>query len=227
MVFSQPDGEPSSQLGMGAMAGKNGKTPEGEKIQEKDGSDVQSGEVLARVVLGRTLKEMRKRKLLTITQLALYTGLSVGYLSNVERGQTSPTVDNLRKICGELDVSMSEVLEQKPDERPLVRRSDCSVSERPEEGMTVVTYEFGGAIPSYSIITIEPGEHAHSVDAMHPFSECCHMISGELTVTVEGQVHVLKAGDALLVRKNCRHDMYNEGSEPSVSLWYQTREMAK
>ena len=89
-----------------------------------------------RLMLGRKLKELRKRKLLTITQLSLYTGLSVGYLSNVERGQTSPTVDNLRKICDELDVSPAELITQKIEGKSIIRSTDAQIIVRPERPCT-------------------------------------------------------------------------------------------
>lgn len=41
--------------------------------------------------VGNRIKDIRKKKSLTITELAKYTDLSVGYLSNIERNQTSPT----------------------------------------------------------------------------------------------------------------------------------------
>ena len=111
-----------------------------------------------RLMLGRKLKELRKRKLLTITQLSLYTGLSVGYLSNVERGQTSPTVDNLRKICDELDVSPAELITQKIEGKSIIRSTDAQIIVRPESGMTITQYDFGAIAEPYSVIRLEAGD---------------------------------------------------------------------
>lgn len=175
-----------------------------------------------RLMLGRKLKELRKRKLLTITQLSLYTGLSVGYLSNVERGQTSPTVDNLRKICDELDVSPAELITQKIEGKSIIRSTDAQIIVRPESGMTITQYVFGAIAEPYSVIRLEAGDFEADPEAMHPFPEVCHVLSGELTLRIEGEEFKLVPGDAMLIRANQRHVMLNCSDAPCESLWYQT-----
>lgn len=59
--------------------------------------------------VGNRIKDIRKKKSLTITELAKYTDLSVGYLSNIERNQTSPTLRNLSTICSALNLSLIHI----------------------------------------------------------------------------------------------------------------------
>ena len=49
--------------------------------------------------IGQRIKEIRKSKSITIQKLSQFTDLSVGYLSNLERNQASPTLSNLQRIC--------------------------------------------------------------------------------------------------------------------------------
>ena len=49
--------------------------------------------------IGQRIKEIRKSKSITIQKLSQFTDLSVGYLSNLERNQASPTLNNLQRIC--------------------------------------------------------------------------------------------------------------------------------
>ena len=60
--------------------------------------------------VGNRIKDIRKKKSLTITELAKYTDLSVGYLSNIERNQTSPTLRNLSTICSALNISLRDII---------------------------------------------------------------------------------------------------------------------
>lgn len=48
--------------------------------------------------IGQRIKEIRKSKSITIQKLSQFTDLSVGYLSNLERNQASPTLNNLQRI---------------------------------------------------------------------------------------------------------------------------------
>ena len=51
--------------------------------------------------IGQRIKEIRKSKSITIQKLSQFTDLSVGYLSNLERNQASPTLNNLQRIRSE------------------------------------------------------------------------------------------------------------------------------
>lgn len=186
-----------------------------------EGHDAKNGGDRAHKALGERLKTIRKRRLLTITQLALYTGFSVGYLSNVERGQTSPTVDNLQKICDELGVSITEVLAPEIEEVEHIKLEDAQIHDRPDYGMQVISYAFGGPIEPYCVIIVQPGEYKID-DSMHPYSETCYVISGELHVRVDERDYHLKPGDSVNVHGNYRHIMRNEGDAPCTSIWFHT-----
>lgn len=190
---------------------------------EETSASPQEDEFDSRVALGKRLKELRKRKLLTITQLSLYTGLSVGYLSNVERGQTSPTVSNLTLICRELGVSPVDVLAERESGRDLIRAADAPERTIAECGMSIKVVDFGVGFDAYDVITIEPGDFKVDAPAMHPYPESCFVVSGELTVTLEGEDVVLSEGDALCIRANHRHTIRNSGDVPSVTVWYRMR----
>ena len=61
--------------------------------------------------LGERIRENRKKKMMTIKSLSEYTGLSVGYLSMLEQNKTTPTIDNLARICESLEISIVDILE--------------------------------------------------------------------------------------------------------------------
>ncbi|EJE8675446.1 helix-turn-helix transcriptional regulator [Vibrio parahaemolyticus] len=58
----------------------------------------------ASIVVGKKIKEARKKKKLTIEDLASRSGLSVAHLSRLENGRKSPTITTLEKIALALDV---------------------------------------------------------------------------------------------------------------------------
>jgi transcriptional regulator with XRE-family HTH domain len=61
--------------------------------------------------LGEKIKYFRKRRGLTIKQLSTLTGLSSGFISNIERDLNSPSVSNLQQICQLLDINIVDLIE--------------------------------------------------------------------------------------------------------------------
>ena len=72
--------------------------------------------------IGQRIKEIRKSKSITIQKLSQFTDLSVGYLSNLERNQASPTLNNLQRICVALGISIRDLLSPSGEERTLIRQ---------------------------------------------------------------------------------------------------------
>ena len=60
--------------------------------------------------LGERLRELRQQRDLTLLQLSQQTGLSVSYLSDLERGRTNPSIDTLERIAGMYQVLLGELV---------------------------------------------------------------------------------------------------------------------
>lgn len=175
--------------------------------------------------VGNSLKEIRKQKGFTIVELGLYTGLSVGYLSNIERNQTSPTLRNLSIICNALRVSIADVISMGTEEKLVIKKEDSIKRKYPELKMIEEIVDFGGESGIYTYITIEPGKIKSVPNFIHPYSEVCTVIEGELTIIVEEIEYNLKKGDTIYIKKNVHHIMKNDSNKRSVSFWHRERPM--
>ena len=58
----------------------------------------------ASIIVGQKIKEIRKKKSLTIQELAEKSGMSEGHISRLENGLKSPTISTLEKLAQALDV---------------------------------------------------------------------------------------------------------------------------
>ena len=67
-------------------------------------------EVLMRVMVGQTLRELRLQSGKTLRDVSGAARVSLGYLSEVERGQKEASSELLNAICGALDVELSHML---------------------------------------------------------------------------------------------------------------------
>jgi transcriptional regulator with XRE-family HTH domain len=65
-----------------------------------------------RQVVGETLRGLRLRQRRTLREVSATARVSLGYLSEIERGQKEPSSELLAAICGALDVEMSELFWQ-------------------------------------------------------------------------------------------------------------------
>ncbi|HVX68813.1 MAG TPA: helix-turn-helix transcriptional regulator [Mycobacteriales bacterium] len=72
--------------------------------------------VLLRRLLGDVLRRHRIRQSRTLRDVSSAAGVSLGYLSEVERGRKEASSELLAAICGALEVSMSEVLHEVGDD---------------------------------------------------------------------------------------------------------------
>jgi len=60
--------------------------------------------------LGNELRRLRKSRRLTLANVGKETGLSVSFLSDVERGRTKPSLDTLEKLAACYGVSVNDIL---------------------------------------------------------------------------------------------------------------------
>ena len=64
---------------------------------------------VVREVVGETLRGVRMRQRRTLREVSAAARVSLGYLSEVERGQKEPSSELLAAICGALEVELSEL----------------------------------------------------------------------------------------------------------------------
>ena len=87
--------------------------------------------VLVRELLGETLREERMEQGRTLREVSAGARVSLGYLSEVERGQDEASSELLGSICGALDVPLSSVLRTVSD-KMAAYESVTSLPTRPQ-----------------------------------------------------------------------------------------------
>lgn len=68
--------------------------------------------------IGNMIKLCRRKKQITLQVLSEQTGLSVSYLSTLERGLSSPTIANLNLICEALGITMADLILKLDEKSP-------------------------------------------------------------------------------------------------------------
>ncbi|MFG3260215.1 helix-turn-helix domain-containing protein [Streptomyces sp. NPDC048172] len=85
--------------------------------------------ILLRRLLGDVLRRQRQRQGRTLREVSSSARVSLGYLSEVERGQKEASSELLSSICDALDVRMSELMREVSDELALAELAESAQSD--------------------------------------------------------------------------------------------------
>jgi len=154
--------------------------------------------------LAERLKALRGEKGLSLQDLAARSGISRATLSRIENGEVSPTAETLGALAAAYAMTISRLLA--PAERPfapLVAREQQSAWHDPRHGFARHIVSPPSGALSVEVIRGEIAPHQSIGYDKPPIVGQEHhlvMLSGALTVTVEGATHRLKPGDCLRYR---------------------------
>ncbi|MGE0500546.1 MAG: helix-turn-helix domain-containing protein [Rhizobiaceae bacterium] len=172
--------------------------------------------------LGQRLSERRRALGLTLQEVALGAGLSVGFISQVERGITGLRLSSLAAIARVLDADISHFLSQPLPEGPMTRhdkRLTYAVGNA-EPMYERLSATFAGSTLSSLVIHEPPGFPA--IRMSHEGEEILYVLDGALTVDLGGEIIVLEAGDSLHHSGSVPHNWWNHTDRTTTMLWVGT-----
>lgn len=172
-------------------------------------------------VVGARLRRLRKDRGLTLRALAGRTGLSIGFLSQVERGISTIGLTALGGVAKALDCKLTDFYGPE-DERPdttvvplpthfALTRATSSTTEYVSGQQTyrMLSQRGPDLVLEPMIVHIAPGgsrEEAYG----HPGEEFAYVLAGELLYEVEGVENRLHPGDSVHLRSTVPHSLYND-----------------
>ncbi|MDQ3067630.1 MAG: XRE family transcriptional regulator [Actinomycetota bacterium] len=170
--------------------------------------------------VGARVRSLRRERGLTIEQLAVATGLTKGFISQLERDRTAPSLSSIARICDALGVRLSHIFEREPapalvrkNERPKMNDAFASenhlLSSRDEERFQAIESEIAPGAGAGAELNSLPGE-----------MEFVYVLAGSLELQVGDERHVLEEGDALTYPLSKPHTWKN-GSDTEIAriLW--------
>ncbi|MEM7057432.1 MAG: cupin domain-containing protein [Pseudomonadota bacterium] len=172
--------------------------------------------------VGQDLRALRKARGLTLAELALKVGRSVGWLSQIEREVREPTIGDLRRLADALDQPMSLFFgpaEADEDERGYVVRADNWRSLGTSEAGLVeqlLSPDLGGSFEIVRSVFAPGAELAEA--ATRPTEEAGYIISGTLELEIGPRRFHLKPGDSFRFAGE-PYRWKNPGPENCVAIW--------
>lgn len=172
--------------------------------------------------LGADLRALRKSRGLTLADMADALGRSVGWLSQVERDLSDPSVTDLRQIAAVLDVSVSMLFgsnSAKADEAGyIVRRNarrpiGAKITGLVEELLSPDLTDDFEVVHS----TFEP--HSESSELVtRPTQEVGYLVSGKLDLEIAGRSFTINPGDSFRIRGE-PHKWINPYDDQAIAVW--------
>ncbi|MCH2095876.1 MAG: helix-turn-helix domain-containing protein [Rhodobacteraceae bacterium] len=154
--------------------------------------------------LGADLRALRKTRGLTLSDLAETLGRSVGWLSQIERDLSSPSINDLRAIAAALDAPISMLFGQASapvDEAGLIVRKGARRPIGSAEQDLVEELLSPDLTDDFEVVhsTFKPG-CSLSQPVSRPTQEVGYVISGQLDLEIDGKLFCLNAGDSFRIR---------------------------
>ena len=197
--------------------------------------------------IGPRIRAERARRDVTIRALARDIGVSPSLISQIETGKSQPSVSTLYAISTALDLPLEDLFDASEFAESAVTSAAVGaaglryfgtdrakgvgphVTPEDRELLTLesgVTWQRLGQVPHHHVdfllVTYELGS-ASATDGRlmrHNGTEYAYLISGELTLTLGFDQHLLTPGDSICFESTTPHGYRNNGEVPAVGVWF-------
>ncbi|QHW31783.1 helix-turn-helix domain-containing protein [Paenibacillus rhizovicinus] len=167
--------------------------------------------------IGSTIRAIRKRKDITIAQICEDTGLSQGFMSQVETNKTSPSIATLENIANALKVPLAYLLLRKEERMQIVRKTDRKVTTSGPERLKV---EHLSAAKNMRMMLVElpPGASTGDEPHAHEGEEVHMVIKGRIYAEQGEDAAEFGEGDSFSWNACTPHLVRNIGEEDAIVL---------
>ena len=171
--------------------------------------------------IGKKLKELRLQNDLTLGDLASRSELTKGFLSQVERNLTMPSIATLEDILEALGTNLSEFFHEEPENQIVFSTQDFFVDERE-------IYTINWIVPNTQKNAMEPilielpqGGDSFVMDP-HSGEEFGYVLEGAIILMVGEEKHIVHKGETFYLSGKSRHYLKNEKKTTAKVLWVST-----
>ena len=179
--------------------------------------------------IGARIREIRKNLSMSLQTVSDRADVSVGTLSQVERGLSFPSLRTLQKICTALGVPLSWLFhpaseEEEERDQIVVRAGHGAQLHVPTGGYDKVLLsppDFDGL--QIMRIRLEPHAGTGSEAYTHPGLDAGYVLAGSLHLEVEGKLYVLATGDSFAFDSQRPHRFENRGAVAAEIIWVTTQ----
>ena len=188
-------------------SGKSGLNQDPHRVRIED------REKVLEVAIGREVRAHRRQQEITVAELAQITGLSIGMLSKIENGNTSPSLTTLQTLANALSVPLTSFFRRFEEHRQAVHTKANQGVEMERAG-TRANHQYNllghigsnasGVIVEPYLITLSDKSDVFPT-FQHGGIETIYMLEGEVDYRHSDKIYALKPGDTLFFDADAPH----------------------
>ena len=174
--------------------------------------------------IGKKIKELRLSNDLTLEELASRSELTKGFLSQVERNLTSPSISTLEDILEALGTDLSHFFRQEQEKKIVFHTADFFEDEQED-------YKIEWIVPNAQkndiepiLLTLHPGCDSMEM-VSHSGEEFGYVLKGSILLVKGNQTYRIKAKETFYIEGIESHYLHNPGSVEARILWITTPPM--
>ncbi len=173
--------------------------------------------------IGEKIKRLRMKNSLTQEELANRCELSKGFISQLERDLTSPSIATLVDILETLGTNLKDFFNETIEEKIVFVKDDFFETEDEEYG-----HKISWIVPNAQknmmepiLVTIYAGGRTKDDDP-HAGEEFGYVLSGNIYVHIGSHKYKVKKGESFYFKPNYKHYLSNAGRSKSEVIWVST-----
>lgn len=170
--------------------------------------------------IGPQLRRLRERRKLSLAEVAGAVGISVGFLSALERSQMSGSVGTLRKLARYYKTNILDFFEANGTNSRHVRPAQRKIL-KAGYGVQMELLAWGSTVMEPHLFRIKPDAGSGESYA-HEGEEFIYVLRGELEIALGSERYRLKPGDSFYFESATPHRWKNPGRRETFILWVNT-----
>ncbi len=164
--------------------------------------------------LGTKIREKRLEINMSIKEMSERTGLTSGFISQVERNMTEPSITSLRKIAESLDVAVFHFFIDEKANSNIVRKGQRQKLKFPKSHLEyeLLSPDLNRQMEMF-YAKLKPGAVTCDEPLSHKGEEVIYIMRGKMEITIGEDVSVLEQGDSIYYFASMPHKITNIGDE--------------
>jgi quercetin dioxygenase-like cupin family protein len=176
--------------------------------------------------VGDAVRRLRELKGMSVRMLAAASGFSPSFISQVENGQASPSINSLQHIVQAVGVTLGEFFQAlEPRDALITRATERRQITSGWSRGTIQSLTTGGAGTSMDaiLVTLAAGGSSGKHPAPQSHEEFAYVLEGSVMLTLEGEEIELNAGDSATIRAGSERRLRNASTRPAHVIIVSTR----
>lgn len=165
------------------------------------------------LVIAENLKRLRLERNLSFGQLAKSSGVSKVMLSQIEKGNTNPTINTIWKIAKALKIPYTVLIDKHRHDNQIIKKED--LKKQANEEKTFHTYCYYGATPQRNfelfLLEMDSGANFKAIGHYEKLQVHLFVIEGKLLLTLNNEDYFIEKEESICFDSNIPHSFTNCG----------------